>query len=281
MTAAHLLCFGLGYTARAWAPGLRAAGWRVSATARTRRGLERIEALGATAIPFGPPGVPDGVTHVLSSVPPDDDGDPVLRVYGNDLATRRGLMWICYLSATSVYGDRGGAIVDETTPIAPASRRGRRRAHAEAAWLALDQPVHLFRLSGIYGPGRSVFDRIRAGTARRIHKPGHKFSRIHVADAAAALDASARAPDPGLVVNLCDDEPASAADVVARAYALLGREPPPPIPFAEAAAAMSPRALEFWSDNRLVANARLHRLLNGPLRYPTYREGLAAILAAR
>lgn len=279
MTAPHLLCFGLGYTARAWLPAPRAAGWRVSATGRTPERLAAIAALGVSPVPFGAPGALDGVTHVLSSAPPGAAGDPVLERYGGALAAHRGLAWVGYLSATSVYGDRGGAEVDEDTPLAPESARGRRRAAAEAAWLALDAPAHVFRLSGIYGPGRSVFDRIRAGAARRVDKPGHKFSRIHAADAARVLTASVAAPRPGLVVNLCDDEPASSADVIAHACALLGRTPPPPVPFAEAAKSMPPAALAFWSDNRRVSNARMRRLF-GPPRYPTYREGLAAILAA-
>lgn len=278
--APHLLCFGLGYTARTWLPRLVAAGWRVSATARGAERRAAAAAAGATAVPFGDAGILDGVTHVLSSAPPGAAGDPVLAAHGDALAARRDLAWIGYLSATSVYGDRAGATVDETAHIAPASRRGRARAAAEAAWLALDGPVHVFRLSGIYGPGRSVLDRVRAGRATRIDKPGHAFSRIHVADAAAALAASAAAPEPGLVVNLCDDEPAASADVVAHACALLGAEAPPLVPFADATKTMSPAAREFWSDDRRIANGRMHRLLGAPLGCPTYREGLAAILAA-
>ncbi len=280
VTAPLLACFGLGYTARAWLPKLLAAGWRVRATGRGEKRLAEIAALGAEPVPFGAPEALDGATHVLSSAPPGDSGDPALAAYGPALAALRGAAWIGYLSATSVYGDRGGGEADEETPIAPASRRGRRRAAAEAGWLALGGPAHVFRLSGIYGPGRSAFDRIRAGAARRIDKPGHKFSRIHAADAAAALAASAAAPEPGAIYNLCDDEPAASADVIAHACALLGRAPPPLVPFAEAVRAMPPLAREFWADDRRVSNARMKRLLGRPLRYPTYREGLAAILAA-
>ena len=283
MTAPHLFCFGLGYTARAWIPALLAAGWRVSATGRGAARRAAIAAAGAEPVAFGAPEAAAALaraTHALSSAPPGPGGDPVLAAYGPALAAHRGLAWVGYLSATGVYGDRGGAEVDETAEIAPASARGRRRAEAEAAWAALDAPVHIFRLSGIYGPGRSVFDRIRAGTARRIVKPGHKFSRIHAADAAGALSASANAPRPGAVVNLSDNEPAPGAEIVAHACRLLGRAPPPPIPFAQAAACMSPMAREFWADNRRVSNARMRRLLGAPLRYPTWREGLAAILAA-
>ena len=279
MSAPHLLCFGLGYTARAWAAGRIAAGWRVSATGRTPERLAAIRAFGANALPFDSDDLPADITHVLCSAPPDAAGDPVLARHGSALAAWRGLVWVGYLSSTAVYGDRGGAAVDETASLAPSSARGRRRAAAEAAWLALEQPVHVFRLAGIYGPGRSVLDRVRAGAARRIDKPGHVFSRIHVEDAAAVLDASATAPEPGAVVNVCDDEPASNGEVVAHACALLDREPPPVIPFAEARKTMSPMAREFWSDDRRVDNARMRRLLGAPLRYPTWREGLAAILA--
>ena len=283
MTAPRLFCFGLGYTARAWIPGCLAAGWRVAATGRTPARLAAIAAAGAEPAAFGSPEAAAALaraTHVLSSAPPGPDGDPVIAAYGSALAAHRGLACVGYLSSTSVYGDRGGAEIDETAELAPTSARGRRRADAEAAWAALDAPVHIFRLAGIYGPGRSVFDRIRAGNARRIEKPGHKFSRIHAADAAAALSASANAPEPGAVVNLCDDEPASSADVIAHACRLMGREPPPLVPFARAAARMSPMAREFWADNRRVSNARMRRLLGAPLRYPAWREGLAAILAA-
>ena len=279
VTAPHLLCFGFGYTARAWAAGRLAAGWRVSATGRTPERLAAIRAFGADAVPFDTDSLPAGVTHVLCSAPPDEAGDPVLARHGGALAEWSGLAWVGYLSSTAVYGDRGGATVDETARLAPTSARGRRRVAAEAAWLALKQPVHVFRLAGIYGPGRSVLDRVRAGAARRVEKPGHLFSRIHVADAAAVLTASAAAPEPGAVVNVCDDEPASGSAVIAHACALLGREAPPAVPFAEAAKTMSPMARAFWSDNRRVRNARMHRLLRAPLRYPTWREGLAAILA--
>ncbi len=281
MNGQHLLCFGFGYTARAWAAQWLAAGGRVSATSRRDDGRAALAAAGVNPLPFADSCIPGDVTHVLSSVPPTGGDDPVLAVWGQALAAQRGLAWVGYLSATSVYGDRGGALVDEMTPVAPVSRRGRARAAAETAWRAVPQPVHVFRLAGIYGPGRSVFDRIEAGTAQRIDKPGHKFSRIHVADAAAVLAVSAAAPESGLVLNVCDDEPAAAADLVAYACALLDREPPPLVPFAQAAADMTPMAREFWSDNRRVSNTRMHRLLGTPLRYPGFRQGLAAILRAR
>ncbi|MEK9725956.1 MAG: SDR family NAD(P)-dependent oxidoreductase, partial [Rhodospirillaceae bacterium] len=187
-------------------------------------------------------------------------------------------------STTGVYGDTGGAWVDETAPASPDVGRSRRRAEAEAGWRDLavrhDLPLHTFRLAGIYGPGRNVLDQARAGTARRIVKPGHRFSRIHVDDIARVLLASMARPDPGAVYNVCDDEPAEPAEVTAFACALLGIEPPPLVPFEEAARAMTPMGRTFWTDNRRVRNDRIKRELGVDLAYPTYREGLRAIYAA-
>jgi nucleoside-diphosphate-sugar epimerase len=283
----RLFCFGLGYSARALARSLIAEGWRVAGTSRSAEGARAIRALGAEAHPFpldDPAGALAGTTHLLSSAPPGQSGDPVLAAHGEDIARLGGLAWVSYLSATSVYGDRGGAVVDEAAPIAPSSARGKRRARAEQHWLDLCRahgtPVHVFRLAGIYGPGRSALDQVRAGTARRIDKPGHSFSRIHVDDIAAALRASMARPSPGAIYNLCDDEPAPSAEVVACACELLGVAPPPLVPFAEAEAAMSAMAREFWADDRRIDNRRMHEELGVSLRYPSYREGLRAILAA-
>ncbi len=284
MTAANLFCFGLGYTARALAAGLASDGWTICGTTRsgepaapdyeTHR-FDRDHRL--------PPGVLVGATHILVSVPPDDEGDPVLDVHGGDIAALPGLKWLGYLSTTGVYGDRGGAWVDESAELRPSGARGRRRVAAEQGWLDLWQrhgvPAHIFRLAGIYGPGRSPFDALRAGTARRIDRPGHVFSRIHVADIAAVLAASIARPHPGTIYNVCDDEPAAPADVVVCAAMLLGIAPPPLVPFAEAD--LSPMAQSFWADNRRVANARIKQELGVRLRYPGYRAGLTAILAAQ
>lgn len=284
----RLFCFGLGYSARALARSLIAEGWRVAGTSRSADGAPAIRALGAEAhrLPLDDPArALAGTTHLLSSAPPGEAGDPVLAAHGTAIAGLRGLAWVGYLSATSVYGDRGGAMVDETAPIAPSSARGKRRARAEQQWLDLWRahgvPVHVFRLAGIYGPGRSALDQVRAGTARRIDKPGHSFSRIHVDDIAVALRASMARPNPGAVYNLCDDEPAPSAEVVAYACELLGVAPPPLVPFAEAEASMSAMAREFWADDRRIDNRRMHEELGVTLRYPSYREGLRAILAAR
>ena len=234
--------------------------------------------------PIDAPGMLDGVTHVLSSVPPDRLGDPVLDTHGSPIAATPGLRWIGYLSTTGVYGDTGGAMVDETAPLRPTSERGLRRVEAERRWLELAErhgrPVHIFRLAGIYGPGRSVIEQVLRGEGRRIDKPGHLFSRIHVDDIAAVLRASIGHPAPGQIYNVCDDEPAAPADVVAYACGLLGIEPPPSVPFDRAASELSPMALSFWRDNRRVDNTRMKRELGVELCYPNYRAGLAAIARA-
>ncbi|MGH7055480.1 MAG: NAD-dependent epimerase/dehydratase family protein [Stellaceae bacterium] len=282
----HLFCFGFGYTARALAKRL-AAGWRVSGTCRNPEAAAALTSEGCAALPFArgrplPLGALAGVTHVLVSIPPETEGDPVLDLHGADVAALPGLAWVGYLSTTGVYGDRGGAWIDESAPLAPTGARSRRRVAAEADWLALWReqgvPVHVFRLAAIYGPGRSPFAALRAGTARRIDKRGQVFSRIHIADLAAVLSASIARPRPGAVYNLCDDAPAAPADVVAYAAGLLGLPPPPLVPLAEAG--LSPLAESFYADNKRVANALVKRELGIRLRYPDYRAGLTAIHAA-
>jgi len=282
-TPRSLFCFGLGYTARRLAEGLRAEGWRVAGTARE-------PGAGGNEIPIrrfdrdhplaDAHGALAGVTHLLISIPPDADGDPVLDAHADAIAAADALEWIGYLSTTAVYGDHEGGWVDEDTPPAPTSPRARARAQAERLWLNYwwghGIPVQIFRLAGIYGPGRSALDQLRAGTAKRIDKPGQVFSRIHVDDIAAVLRASIARPRGGAVYNVCDDRPAPPGDVVAFAAALLGLDPPPPIPFEEAA--LSPMARGFYADNKRVRNARIKRELGVALRYPDYESGLRAIL---
>jgi nucleoside-diphosphate-sugar epimerase len=218
---------------------------------------------------------------MLVSVPPDAAGDPVLAIHGQDIAATSGLSWLGYLSTTGVYGDRDGGWVDENAPLLPTGERGRRRRAAEQGWLDLWRdrgvPVHIFRLAAIYGPGRSAFDALRAGTAKRIDKPGQVFSRIHVEDLASVLIASMARPRPGAVYNVCDDDPAPPAAVVAHAAELLGVEPPPLVPLD--AAGLSPMALSFYDDNKRVANRLIKTELGVALRYPDFRTGLAAILS--
>lgn len=283
----RLFCFGLGFSARALAERLLGTGWAVAGTTRSADKAAALRAEGIEALVFDrhhplPATALAGTTHLLVSIAPDEAGDPVLDLHGDDIAALSGLQWIGYLSTTGVYGDWQGAEVDESSELRGAKGRNRRRIDAEASWLALNAdkglPIHVFRLAGIYGPGRSALDQVRAVRARRIDKPGHLFSRIHVEDIAAVLQASIARPYPGRIYNVCDDEPAPAAEVTAYACRLLGVEPPPLIPLEEAE--MSPMALSFWEDNRLVSNRRLHEELGVSLAYPDYRAGLEAILAA-
>jgi nucleoside-diphosphate-sugar epimerase len=285
----RLFCFGLGYTAGVFATRLLAQGWRVAGTCREEARAAELRARGMEVHLFDrdraladPKTALAGTTHILSSVPPDEAGDAVLDHHGADLAALRGVAWVGYLSTTGVYGDRAGAEVDEGAPLAPTSARARRRVAAEAGWFALGRdhglPVHVFRLAGIYGPGRSALDQVRAGTARRIAKPGHVFSRIHVEDIAKVLRASIARPDPGATYNVCDDNPAPSEEVVAYACALLGMMPPPLVPFDQTR--LSPMAASFYRDNKRVSNARLKAELGVTLGYPDFRSGLEAILKA-
>jgi nucleoside-diphosphate-sugar epimerase len=284
--AARLFCIGLGYSARALARLVAAEGWVVTGTCRTAEKAAELRASGFAVEPFdrdrplAEAGL-GGVTHILVSVPPDALGDPVLDRLGDDIAALRGLAWLGYLSTTGVYGDRGGGWVDETAELRPSGERGRRRVKAEQGWLELwrarDLPVHIFRLAAIYGPGRSPFDALRAGNARRIDKPGQVFSRVHVDDLARVLLASIRQPRPGGIYNVCDDDPAPQEAVVAHAAALLGVPALPLAPLAEAG--LSALALSFYDDNKRVQNGLIKRELGMVLRYPDYRAGLAAILA--
>lgn len=285
----RLFCFGLGFSASVFARRVMAMGWQVAGTHRTDDGVAGARAIGIEAYRFGPDheledasAALSGATHVLSSIPPSESGDPVIDAYRDELCAIESLQWVGYLSATSVYGDRDGAVVSEADALVPVSTRARKRAHAESLWLDLrksrDLPIHVFRLAGIYGPGRSALDQVRSGRAKRIDKPEHKFSRIHVDDIAAALVASTEKPDPGAIYNLCDDEPAASADVTAFAAHLLGVDPPPLVPFEDAVKDMSPMAREFWADRRTISNRRMHQDLGVDLTYPNYRDGLSAIL---
>jgi len=278
----HLFCFGLGFSGLALATRLQARSWRVSGTTRA---VDKAQALTARGIPtrvFAPdqkldPGTFVDATHILSTIPPDADGDPVLDAHGADLAALRP-DWVGYLSTTGVYGDRAGGWVDEDSDLAPVGDRGRRRVAAEAGWRALGLPLHIFRLAGIYGPGRSALDTVRAGRAQRIVKPGQVFSRIHVDDIATVLEASIARPRAGAIYNVCDDDPAPPQDVIAHACQLLGRAPPPEIAFDQAT--LSPMARSFYAESKRVSSQRIKTELGVALRYPDYRTGLAALLAA-
>ncbi|MEM7566699.1 MAG: SDR family oxidoreductase [Pseudomonadota bacterium] len=293
-----LLALGYGYTAAALAPRLMSDGWRVIGTTRQpekaaamrREGVEPLLWSSERLAP-DEAGKADGAalpvamaaaTHLLVSAAPGAAGDPVLEGLGRMIAAEgRDLRWVGYLSTTGVYGDRAGGWVDESAPLEPSTRRGRARVAAEEAWTAFAAAqglaLHIFRLAGIYGPGRGPFAKVRAGTARRIVKPGQVFSRIHVADIASALAASMARPAPGAVYNLCDDEPAPPEDVLAHAADLLGLPRPPEVAFEDAE--MSPMARSFYAESKRVSNECMKRDLGVTLRYPTYREGLAALLA--
>jgi nucleoside-diphosphate-sugar epimerase len=273
----RLLCFGLGYSAHALAHRL-GGDWAVTGTSRSGGGtilrFDRGHRLPRDAFA--------GVTHILLSIPPDAEGDPVAACHAEEIAGLAGLRWLGCLSTTGVYGSRGGGWVDEAAELRPSSPRARHRVAAEAAWLDLWRtrcvPSHIFRLAGIYGRGRSAFDALRAGTARRIDAGSQKFSRIHVDDIAAVLAASIDKPRPGAIYNVCDDEPAAQQEVVAHAARLLGVEPPPLVPLAEAD--LTPMARSFYADDKRVSNALIKRELGVQLAYPDYRAGLAGILAA-
>jgi nucleoside-diphosphate-sugar epimerase len=286
-----LFCFGLGYSAQALARDLWAEGWRIAGTCREsdkaaalrREGIAVHVFDGTAPLPEIATALAD-TTHLLLSVPPDEAGDAVLRWHGADIAaltkaTPR-LAWVGYLSTTGVYGDRVGDWVDETSARRPSGERGRRRVAAEDGWLALWReygvPVHLFRLAGIYGPGRSALDTVRAGKAQRIDKPGQVFSRIHVDDIAAVLRASIAKPAPGTAYNVCDDNPAPPEEVIHYACELLGVRPPPLVPFDSAD--LSAIARSFYDDNKRVRNERIKADLGVTLRYPDYRAGLSALL---
>jgi nucleoside-diphosphate-sugar epimerase len=281
----RLFCFGFGYSAEALARRVSA---RLASLAGTRMSLAGAgPPLGARLVPFqgdGPTSEVErllaGATHVLVSIPPDLEGDVVLRHFRDVLVVLPNLAWIGYLSTVGVYGDCGGQWVDETSPARPTSERSLRRVLAETAWLAFGaesgRRVEIFRLSGIYGPGRSVIDNLRAGTARRIVKPGQIFNRIHVEDIATTLAAAIDSPAGHNVYNVSDDEPAPPEDVVALGAELLGLPMPPEIPFAQAD--LKGMAASFWSEAKRVSNARIKSALGVTLAYPTYREGLRAIV---
>ena len=277
-----ILSFGHGYSAQALSRILLPQGWQVTGTTRSANKAETLVVQGIAPLIFpGDGNVADAIaqaSHLLISAGPDAAGDPVLNAVGDMIAARAGQFeWVGYLSTTGVYGDHQGELVDEDTPLAPSTRRGQRRKDAEQAWQAIpDLPLHIFRLAGIYGPGRGPFAKVRNGTARRIVKKGQVFSRTHVDDIAQVLAASIARPAPGTAYNICDDDPAPPQDVIAHAAELLGVPVPPAIPFETAE--MTPMARSFYAESKRVRNDRIKAELGVKLLYPTYREGLAALL---
>ena len=280
----RILFLGYGFVAKALAFRLTRMGWRACATYRRPSQSDEIERDGLDSAPWRDAALPrslfDAADAVLISTPPSEQGCPALAASRDALAACEA-KWIGYLSTNGVYGDHGGAVVDETSPLLATSPRSLARIGAENAWRrfagALGHRLVIFRLPGIYGPGRSAFDQIREGRAQRVVKAGQVFSRMHVEDIAAAIAASLARPDAGALFNLADDEPAPPQDVVEYACRLLKVEPPPLVPFEQAA--LSEMARSFYADNKRVSNALMKRALAVTLRHPTYREGLSAILA--
>ncbi|WP_198366409.1 SDR family NAD(P)-dependent oxidoreductase [Roseomonas sp. KE0001] len=282
----RMVILGLGYAGAAIARAARRAGFEVAGTRRAP-GPEEAPP-GVALLPFAAAGEAiAAASHLVITAAPGEAGDPVLEAHRAALARAAGLRWVGYLSTTGVYGDRDGGWVEETTPPAPGQERGRRRLRAEQDWAAAlagrGVALDLFRTGGIYGPGRSALDELRAGRARRVDAPRHRFSRIHRDDIAAAVLAAAlrpAAPEMPRVLHLADDLPSTGAEVMEEAARLLGLPPPPLVPLEQALAAMSPMGRSFWAENRRVASGATQAMLGLRWRHPTYREGLAAILAA-
>jgi nucleoside-diphosphate-sugar epimerase len=284
----NLFCLGLGYSALALARRLSIDGWRVTGTARASEKIDELSREGFSTHIFDGTNWSDALQTaaeqadaILLSAPPNEHGDPVLRA-GADRLRALKPRWLGYLSSTGVYGDKQGGWVDETTTPEPSSTRSAKRLAAEIAWQVFaaqtGAPLHIFRIAGIYGPGRNPLHALRAGTARRFDKPGQIFSRVHVDDLAAVLAASIAKPSPGAIYNVCDDEPASQADVIAYGAELLGMTPPPLEAFVAAEPTLSEMAKSFYRDSKRVRNDRRKRELGATLAYPTYREGLRALL---
>lgn len=280
----HLFSFGHGYSARAITARLDRDDWAITGTVRTQESADAITALGVTPLVVPRDDIAEALhaaTHLLVSAAPDVAGDPMLRDYHDVIAAAPSLKWVGYLSTTGVYGDHGGAWVDEATPLTPATKRGQARVEAEAKWSAFctqnDFSLAIFRLAGIYGPGRGPFAKLLAGTARRIIKADQVFSRIHVDDIAQAVASALNRPDSSGVYNICDNDPAPPQDVLGHAAELLGL----PLPAEEdfETAEMSPMARSFYAESKKVRNDKMKAELGVELIYPTYAAGLKALLA--
>ncbi|MEO3414591.1 SDR family oxidoreductase [Roseovarius sp. CAU 1744] len=277
-----LISFGHGYSAQALARLLLPQGWTIYGTTRSREKFAALAETGINPVLWSDTSLDEAfaaATHVLVSAGPREAGDPVYNEYGDRISQIAGqLDWFGYMSTTGVYGNHDGEWTDEDAELRPTTQRGRWRKAAEERWLAVPQlPVHIFRLAGIYGPGRGPFQKIRQGTARRIIKENQIFSRVHVEDIAQVLAASIARPNPGRAYNVCDDEPAPPQDVIGYAAELLGAPMPPEIPIEEAD--MSPMARSFYSESKRISNRRIKHELGVTLRHPNYREGLATLLA--
>ncbi|MGH1454796.1 MAG: SDR family oxidoreductase [Paracoccaceae bacterium] len=273
-----LISFGHGYSAQALSKRLLAEGWTILGTTRSTDKADDLRRQGIAPLLFSDPIPPEFAdsSHILISAGPDNRGDPTLAEYAGALAEMTP-EWVGYLSTTGVYGDHQGGWVDEATALTPSTKRGQARVMAESQWRATPLPLHIFRLAGIYGPGRGPFAKVRNGTARRIIKQGQVFSRIHVDDIAQVLYASMLAPNAGAIYNLCDDDPAPPQDVIAYAAKLLGLPVPPAVAYNQAE--MTPMARSFYAESKRVRNDRIKDELGVTLRYPDYRTGLKAMIA--
>ena len=288
----RFFCFGYGYAANYLGHELQneEQGWTLGGTVRD---IEKQRELLSRRIrarifddehPIADPETLFGrFTHLLLTIPPSQDGDMVFNMHAEDIARLKNLKWLGYLSSTSVYGDRDGGAVNEQSEVRPTSARGSKRALAEQQWMSLYErygiPVHIFRLSGIYGPGRSALDSVQAGMSRRINKPGHKFNRIHVEDIAQVLRQSFENPNPGSIYNLADDSPTPSYDVIEYACELLGQPVPPIIPFDDAN--LAPITSSFYNDNKHVLNDKIKSELGTKLKYENYQKGLEGCLRAQ
>lgn len=287
-----ILIFGLGYSARVLARQLKTEGWRVIGTARSTETCQELKKLGYEAFRFNSEDIKgsdtniieraiDDASHILHSIPPTPSGDPLIKPFGVHFAKSQRLKWFGYLSTVGVYGDHKGAWVEEDDVLKATSQRGRARVAAEFAYLAMEAehglPVHVFRIAGIYGPGRGPLAKLKKGEARRIIKPGQVFNRIHVEDIALILQASMAHPHPGAIYNVADDEPAPPQDVISYTAKLAGL----PVPEAElfSEAEMTEMGRSFYEENKRVSNRLIREELGVELKYPTYREGMAALLA--
>lgn len=279
-----LICLGLGYSARVFARRMLAKGWQVLGTTRDEGAAQSLRDEGFEVALFTglEPNmdVSDALktaTHVLVSVAPGADGDAVLTHHADDLAVAPGLQWIGYLSTVGVYGDHGGAWVDEAANLNPKSDRSLQRVAAEQAWSEFGdttgKAIQVFRLAGIYGPGRGPLENVRAGKGRCIIKPGQVFNRIHVEDIASVLEASLAKPKAGAIYNVSDNEPAPPQDVVTFVAKILGIDPPPEVAFEDAE--LTPMGRSFYGENKRVSNARIREELGVKLAFPTYREGIS------
>ncbi|QRM31690.1 SDR family oxidoreductase [Microvirga sp. VF16] len=285
----NLFVFGLGYSVCQFLSLYGERFTQIGGTVRSPEKVRAMEAEGLQAYRFDSAGydprILDQIARadaLLVSVPTVNEADPVLEHFSEAIASAPNLRWVGYLSTVGVYGNADGNWVDETTPPNPATIRSRDRIAAEQEWLALGESapfaVQIFRLAGIYGPGRNALVKVADGTARSIVKKGQVFNRIHTADIAQILMASIERASPNAIYNVADDEPGPPQDVIAYAAELLGREPPPEVPFEEAD--MTPMARSFYADNKRVRNTRIKTKLGVTLRYPSYREGLQALLEA-